>query len=141
AVGAEAQGAKLTAESKYSMIGMLREDLKKVLEADINSQLQGLPNQKIYDSGINKVSFGNFETKEGGVYVALASTTGYVGPNIDSAQLAKQLSGKRSGEVQSQVQTIDGVESVDVKLSPFWVNKAPSEDKITIKFLIKNEAN
>ena len=32
-------------------------------------------------------------------------------------------------------------ESVDVQLSPFWVTQAPAKEKITVKFLVDNEAN
>ncbi len=114
---------------------------EKVLEADINNQLEGLPNQKIYDSGINKVRFSDYAAKDGGAYTATVEATGFAGPNIDSKSLAEQASGKRSGEIQAQVQSIDGVESVDVKFSPFWVTSAPGAEKITVKFLVKNETN
>lgn len=141
AVDQEATTAKLTSETKYLILGIAKSNLQKILEADINQQLKGLPNQKIYDSGINKVKFSNFVVNQGGAFSADVEATGDVGPNIDATQLAKQSSGRRAGEIQAQVQTIDGVESVDVKLSPFWVTSAPKAEKITVKFLVKNETN
>ncbi|HXH04929.1 MAG TPA: baseplate J/gp47 family protein, partial [Candidatus Nitrosotenuis sp.] len=141
AVDQEASSGKLTAETKYLILGIAKDNLRKILEADINAQLEGLPNQKIYDSGVNKVRFNDFAANDGGAYSVELEATGYVGPNIDAKSLAEQASGKRSGEIQAQVQSIDGVESVDVNFSPFWVTSAPKADKITVKFLVKNETN
>lgn len=141
AIGQEAQGAKLTAETKYSMIAAEKDDVRKIIEANIREQLEGLPNQKIYDNGLNSIRFKDFAPKENGGYAVTLLSTGEVGPNINTSNLTKQIVGKRAGEIREQVQSIDGVESVDVKLSPFWVTKAPGEKKITIKFLVKNEAN
>lgn len=141
AVDQEATSAKLTAETKYLLLAIKKDNVRQILEADIRSQLEGLPNQKIYDSGINSVSFANFASKDGGAYTADVETTGYVGPNIDADQLSQQIVGKRAGEIQAELQSVDGVESVNVQFSPFWVTSAPQSDKITIKFLVKNEAN
>lgn len=140
AVDSEATTAKLTAETVYTMIGVEKGDIQKIIENDINTQLKGTPNQKIYDTGLNSLRFTSFQKVESNYAVTLVAT-GMVGPKIDSAKLAKQLVGKRIGEIQAFVQGIEGVESVDSDLSPFWVTKAPSENKITIKFVVRNEAN
>ncbi len=69
-------------------------------------------------------------------------TSGHIGPKIDKKKLAKQLEGLNYGAIQQKVSAIDGVENVDTKFSPFWVNKAPSSNKITIKFVVnKNGQN
>lgn len=141
AVDSEATNAKLTAETVYTMIGVQKSDIQKIVEADINTQLRGTPNQKIYDTGLNNLRFTSFQKQADSAYATTLVATGMVGPNIDSAKLAKQLVGKRIGEIQAFVQGIEGVESVDSDLSPFWVTKAPSENKITIKFVVRNEAN
>jgi len=68
--------------------------------------------------------------------------TAQIGPNIDDKALAAQLVGMRAGEIQQQIESIQGVENVDVTFSPFWVTKAPSNaDKITIKFVVKHDQN
>ena len=140
AVGQEATAAKLTAETKYSLFGLSRADLSRILEADITSQLEGAPNQKVYDSGINAVSFSGFASAADGAYAVTVSATGYAGPSIDSDEVAEKAAGRRAGEVQADIQAIEGVDSVDVQLSPFWVTKVPSKDKITVKFIVNNES-
>lgn len=138
AVGQEATSGKLTAETKYSMVGVLRSDLARIAEADIWSQLNDMPNQKIYDNGIGEVRFTGFAAADG-TYTVTLNTIGFVGPEIESSKVAERASGKRAGEIQADIQAIEGVESVDVQLSPFWVTRAPAKDKITVKFLVHNE--
>lgn len=141
AVGQEATAAKLTAETKYSMIGAPKADLEKVLEADIVKQLKDLPNQKVYESGVNDVRFADFAPAGDGAYAVTVTTTGFVGPAIESETIAARATGKRAGEIQASIQAIEGVESVDVQLAPFWVTQAPAKEKITVKFLVNNETN
>jgi hypothetical protein len=135
AVGQEATAqAKLTAETTYRMIGLARSDLKKVFDAYTKSQISGQTNQKIYESGDDNVKFSEF-TGEGDSYAIRAVAVAQVGPNIDEAALAEQLKGKRSGEIQQQIEAVQGVEDVNVRLSPFWVTKAPNNaKKIVITF-------
>jgi len=47
----------------------------------------------------------------------------------------KGAAGKKYGDVQSSLERISGVESVDVKFSPFWVSSVPKDEKrISIEF-------
>lgn len=141
AVDGEAASAKLTAETIYTIIGVEKSHIESVIKDDITSQLKGEAGQKIYDTGLNNLRFTSFSKAADNSYTVTLIATGMVGPNIDSGKLAKQLVGKRVGEIQAFVQGINGVESVETDISPFWVTKAPAEDKITIKFVVRNEAN
>lgn len=140
AVGEEATAAKLSIETKYSMIGFKRTDLGTILDKDLKRQIAGVPNQSVYDKGLDAIRFANF-SKEDKNFKVTAQTTGYIGPLIDSVKLAKDLAGKREGEIIAKVKTYEGIESVDVRFSPFWVSTAPSQDKIIIKFQISNAKN
>lgn len=137
AVGEEATGGKVTVETKYTMLGVKKTDVGAILENDLKKQLAGIPNQTIYNKGVDAVRFSSV-TREGDAYKLTLQATGYVGPSIDTAKLAAQLSGKREGEIIAQVKTYDGIDDVKVAFSPFWVSTAPSPDKITIKFQINN---
>lgn len=137
AVGEEASAGKVTLETTYTMMGLQRSDLKSIVDADIKRQIQGIPNQKIYDNGLDKLRFSKVTPIEGG-YQAMVESTGYVGPQIDSNKLAREIVGKREGEIQAHVKTLEGIEAVDVNFSPFWVSTAPAADKIVIKFQIKD---
>ncbi len=141
ALGAEASGgkAKLTAETTYTLVGLKRSDLRAIFDAYTKTQITGEKNQKIYESGDTSTSFTEFTKNEAG-FAVRARAEAQVGPNIDDRALAKQLVGKRAGEIQQQIETIQGVEDVEVKLSPFWVTKAPgTPEKITIKFVVKHD--
>lgn len=139
AVGQEASTAKLTAETTYTMVAVSRADLKKIFDAYTKTQIDKNDNQKIYESGDKKVAFSEFSAGEGGAYTTKVRAAAQVGPEIDDGSLAKTLVGKRAGEIQQQLEGIQGVEDVETKLSPFWVTTAPKAERITIKFLIKNE--
>lgn len=139
AVGQEATSAKLTAETTYVLVGVSRSDLKKIFDAYTKTQIGKDSDQKIYESGDKKVAFSEFSTGEGGVYTTKVRAAAQVGPEIDDGSLAKTLVGKRAGEIQQQLEGIQGVEDVETKFSPFWVTTAPKAERITIKFLIKNE--
>lgn len=140
AVGQEATKAKVTIETTYSLVGLARSDVDQLLNAALKSALDAKPDQSIYDNGGNKVSFANFQKFDTGTYSARLSTTGYIGAKIDKTDLAKQLAGKRQGEIQAIVDEIPNVDNVDIKFSPFWVNGAPSDPKkIDIKFTVSND--
>jgi len=139
AVEQEATSAKLTAETTYTMVAINRSDLKKIYDAYTKTQIGKEDDQKIYESGDKDTSFSQFSTAEGGAYTVKARAAAQVGPEIDDGSLAKTLVGKRAGEIQQQLEEIQGVEDVETKFSPFWVTTAPKAEKITIKFLIKNE--
>ncbi len=139
AVGQEASNAKLTAETTYTLVGVYRNDLRAVYDAYTKTQIEGDENQKIYVSGDEDTAFTEFQKTDKG-YTVRAQATSQVGPNIDEKTLAAQLTGKRAGEIQQQIEGIQGVEDVAVSFSPFWVTKAPNNaDKITIKFVVKND--
>lgn len=141
AVGQEASTAKLSAETTYRLVGLARSDLRSIYDTSIKAQIAGEKNQKIYESGDESTAFTEFSKTDAGFKVR-AQASGQVGPNIDDKALAKQLVGRRAGEIQQQIESIQGVEDVEVKFSPFWVTKAPKNaDKITIKFVVKHDQN
>ena len=135
AVGEQATTAKLTVETTYTYVGVARDDMKTILNNAINDTLKDKSDQQMYSTGENTIVFRTFE-KKGATFDARMSTTGQIGPKIDTAQLAKQLSGKRFGEIQAIVNQITGVNNVDIAFSPFWVTTAPAADKIDIKFSV-----
>lgn len=139
-VGEEATAkAKLTAETTYTLVGVMRSDLKSVFNTYLKTQINS-DDQKIYADGDEAVNFSQFQPADKN-YTVKVQADGQVGPKIDDAALKPQLVGKRAGEIQQMVNGIQGVEDVDTKFSPFWVTTAPGANKITIKFVLKNDAN
>lgn len=141
AIDAEAEGqAVLSSDVTYTMLAIPRTDLASFLSGALAKQLEGLNDQKVYDDGSNKVSFANFAKNDGANTVQLMAS-GKVGPKIDEQAIKQQARGKRFGDIQSQIQTIQGVSGVDVKFSPFWVTTAPNDiNKIRVEFKLSNGA-
>lgn len=136
----QAKQAKLTVETTYTLLGLARKDVSEMLNSALKSALDTKPNQSIFSNGSNSIAFSNFQKFDNGTFSARLSTTGYIGSKIDTNALAKQVAGKRYGEIQAIVNQIPNVESVDIKFSPFWVNGAPGDPKkVDIKFSIKND--
>ena len=138
AVGAEADGGKgaLAGSVTFSMVGVPKKELGTFLDAYFAQQIDGQNNQKVYDNGVKSVSFTNINAVDGG-FSANITTNGKVGPKIDDKALKEYAKGKRLGEIQSYVQNINGVQSVDIKFSPFWVNSAPNDvNKIHVEFKV-----
>jgi len=140
AVGSEADGGKgtLAGSVTFSMVAVPKKELGTFLDAYFAQQIDGQNNQKVYDNGVKNVSFTNVNTVDGG-FTANITTNGKIGPKIDDKSLKEYAKGKRFGEIQSYVKNINGVEDVDIKFSPFWVNSAPNDaNKIHVEFKVND---
>src|SRR5690606_41055908 len=108
--------------------------LKQSLESKIDDDAQ-----KIYSTGIDKVSLSNFR-KDGDATLVTVNTTGRVGPEIKEDQIKEQVKGKRYGDVQQSLEAIGGIKQVDTQFSYCWVRNVPNNiDKIKIEFKVENE--
>ncbi|MNI72766.1 hypothetical protein D3C73_1287250 [compost metagenome] len=135
AVDQEATGkAKLTSEVTYTLLGITKADLNTYLDAGLKKQLDSKGDQRVYENGSDKVTFAQFNVSDAGSTVLL-SGTGKIGPNIEDAAVKEQSKGKRYGDVQSQIESIQGVRDVDVKFWPFWVTVVPNDvNKVNVEF-------
>jgi hypothetical protein len=139
ALNAQASGtATLTATTTYTLSAVSKADVENFLKSSINSQIGTTKNQRIYDDGISKVSFNDFTAGQGSNTMTIVAT-GQAGPSIDETAVKKQAEGQIYGTVQSNLQAINGVDTVDIKFSYFWVTKVPNDpNKIKIEFQINN---
>ena len=132
----EGDNTKATAsiELTYTLVGVNRDDLSKVLDAQLKSQTDEAK-QKVYNNGLDEVKFSGFTTTDNG-YTVSVTTNGHVGPVIDEDEVKQQAVGKKSEEIKELLKQTDGVNDVSVTMSPFWVSAAPKESKITVNFEI-----
>lgn len=132
----EGDNTKATAsiELTYTLVGVNRDDLSKVLDAQLKSQTDEAK-QKVYNNGLDEVKFSGFTTTDNG-YTVSVTTNGHVGPVIDEDEVKRQAVGKKSEEIKELLKQTDGVNDVSVTMSPFWVSAAPKESKITVNFEI-----
>jgi hypothetical protein len=136
AVDAEAPtgAAKLTSTVTYSLLGVGQSDVSTYLDAYFTKQLDGKNDQRVYNNRASKVSFADVSAVQAN-YGATMIATAQVGPKIDDTAIKNQAKGKRFGEIQSAIESIQGVDNVDVKFSPFWVSSAPNDTKrISVEF-------
>jgi len=126
--------AKLTSSVTYSILGATKADVGNFLDTYFTGQLAAGKDQRIYDNGLSKVTFTNMNAVEGGVAANIVATA-KIGPKINDATIKDIAKGKRYGEIQSSIESIQGVDDVDIKFSPFWVSAAPNDpEKITVEF-------
>ena len=132
----EGDNTKATAsiELTYTLVGVNRDDLSKVLDAQLKSQTDEAK-QKVYNNGLDEAKFSGFTTTDNG-YTVSVTTNGHVGPVIDEDEVKRQAVGKKSEEIKELLKQTDGVNDVSVTMSPFWVSAAPKESKITVNFEI-----
>lgn len=139
-VGQEASKATLTVETTYSIMAINKKDLSKVVANAIRDEISGEKQKKIYDNGLEELQISEYQSLEGGRATMRLNTTGYVGAEIDKAQLKEDMTGKQSGEIRELVEGLPNVQNVDVTFSPFWVTSVPDPEDIELKFEVqKNE--
>lgn len=129
--GDEAESVSVTATVTYTMLGIKQEDLKKLVVANVNTQIDE-DKQKILDDGITKAQFTVREATATSAVVGV-KVQSVAGPEINVSELKKGIVGKKSGAITSEVGGLPGVTKVQVSYSPFWVTTAPANvDKITV---------
>ncbi|HMH70025.1 MAG TPA: hypothetical protein VK502_01375 [Candidatus Saccharimonadales bacterium] len=126
--------AKLTSNVTYSLSGLARSDVNNFLTDHFNKQLGSNNDQRVYDNGAKKVTFTNVTAADSGFTASMVATA-KIGPKIDDEAIKNQAKGKRYGDIQSSIESIQGVDNVDVKFWPFWVSSAPDDTKkISVEF-------
>lgn len=140
AVGEEASGkAKLTTTITYTLSAVARADVEKFLGDYFAKQIEGQDDRRVYDTGSGNVTFTNVTKTDNG-YTGNVVSTAKIGPKIEDSQVKELAKGKRFGEIQSSLESIQGIDSVDVKFWPFWVSQAPGDpNKITVEFNLQEE--
>jgi hypothetical protein len=120
--------AKLTSSVTYSIAGIPKDEISRYLDSYFAKQLDDKKDRRIYSNGADKAMFSNVIIGDNG-YTASITATAQIGPKINDDDIKSMAKGKRYGEIQSTIQTIEGVDNVDIKFSPFWVSSAPSNTK------------
>ena len=134
ALDQEASEVTVTADRTYSMTGVKRDDLHALIVESVKGDTEDRK-QQVQDDGINNAVFRVNESKDASSVTLTMQVPVILGPKIDSEQLKTQVAGKKKGDIDSIVKSIDGVKDVEVKYSPFWVSMTPSKtSKITIVY-------
>ena len=90
--------------------------------------------QKIYSFG--DPYFERFTSIED---AARLKTTIETGPTVTEESIRERVQGRKTGEVRSLLQSINGVSSVEVRTSYFWVWSVPTDpNKVTIDLKVED---
>jgi len=135
----EGSEVKVTYNADYTMIGVKRDDLKKLVQHSLKDDID-TQRQKVQEDGLEQASFTIKSNGENGDTVLTVSTKAEVGPDIDTEALKQDVAGKKSGETENIVKDLPGVKAVEVNYSPFWVSRTPkATKKITVEFKSANQ--
>ncbi|MBQ6355455.1 hypothetical protein IJJ18_03545 [Candidatus Saccharibacteria bacterium] len=137
AVGAEVSDGttpKLSAATIYKMSAVKKSSvekyIKKLAKADLSSD------QKLYSIG--NPFFEKFSSDDKGNATAKLKTTTQAGPKITEEDVLEKVKGKKTGEVQTLIKSINGVSSVKVDPSFFWVTRIPTDpNRIQIELKVE----
>ncbi len=132
AVDKEATEFTVTSETTYTMLGVQRDDLAEVIKSDIEDEVD-LSKQVIINDGIDdSIMRINNNTTPGQAFISFRTSV-TAGPEIDEQDIKDNAIGKKRGEIENYVESIPGVQEVEVTYSPFWVFSTPkAAKKITI---------
>jgi hypothetical protein len=135
AIGAEATETKVTMTVNYSLLGVKDDDLNQILEKEVKENLGDTP-VNIRDNGLEGVKFTLSESSNEANTILTMETVATIGPEINEAEIKDSIIGKKRGDIEKQIEAIEGVRSVSVEYSPFWITTTPkSAKKINIIFV------
>lgn len=135
-VGAEVQSGvtpKISATTTYTMFGVDKTTIEDYIKEKSSDDVA--PDQRIY--AIDNPFFENFQKSSNGYTAKLKSST-QTGPKVDENDILEKSKGRKTGEVQSLLKSINGVSSVNVKTSFPWVSTVPDDpNKITVELNVE----
>lgn len=131
-VGDQADTVTVTSVIPYTMLGIQQTDLKRLIVASVNAQID-VKKQKILDDGIATAQYTLQDTASATNAIVNVKVRSIAGPELDIATLKEQVAGKKTGDIKATLSGLPGVTKVDVSFSPFWVTTAPTNtSKITV---------
>lgn len=140
AVGGEANGqATLSIDVTYTMLGVDKSELSSYLDVAAKSGIDEVSDQRVYDNGKDSATFSEYHSRSGADSAQLTATA-KLGPDIKDDEIKEKVKGKQYGDIQADIGAINGVDNVDTKFWPFWVNAVPNDTKrITVEFKLNDQ--
>jgi hypothetical protein len=138
AVGAQGSSATLSLSVTYSELAVSKSDYRKLIDNQELSQV-GSGNQ-VYDDGFSSANVSQSSTDPTGRAVFAYTTTAYSGAKLNTASLAKQLSGMRFSDATDFATGLPGISQANISNWPSWSTSLPSRPgSIHIKIQVLNK--
>lgn len=136
AVGEEVKSGekpKVEATTTFTMYAVDKTALETFIKKKSESSVAA--DQRIY--AITTPFFENFQ-KDGDKFTAKLKSSTQTGPKVTEEDVLEKSKGKKLGEVQSLLKSINGVSSVKINTSVPWVGTVPNDpNKITIELKVE----
>ncbi len=125
---------KLTSTTVYTILTLDKKDLTNFVEEKTKATLAA--DQKIYET--SDPFLERFMEDGNGGYTARLKATTKVGPTVTEAEILEKAKGRKIGELQSQLKSINGVSSCKVDPNFFWVTTIPDDaNRITVNLEVE----
>lgn len=129
--GDAAEKVTVTQEVVYSMLGVKREDLEKLVAEQVKEKIDP-DKQSLLDYGFDEAVFTMLTAQPDGATIGF-QTTAVAGSDLNADEIKKQVAGKKANDAKELIKENPGVTNVEVKYSPFWVSSIPKNTgKITV---------
>lgn len=133
----------LVAETTFTIFGVDRARIGEYIEAVALEKFSGADLKEVYSTGVseeadkNKAFIESFREVDK-KYTAKLKSTVQIGPEVTDEMVADKSLGKKIGEVQTQLKSINGISSVKVDTSFFWVSSVPKDiNKVTVEITVE----
>jgi hypothetical protein len=134
---------KLVAKTTFSMFGVNRARIHEYIESKTEQAIAGEEGQTVYSTGVsynadeNKAFIESFR-EANGVYTARLKSNTKIGPEVTDQMVIDRSLGRKIGEVQSLLKSINGVSQVEIKTSFFWVTSVPNNiNKVKVEITVE----
>lgn len=136
-VGQPASTAQVNIKVTYTVLTVRNDDLKQAIQAKLAGQVNK-SKQKLNDNFMNDadITVQSQSSPSDATLQINVNTTAV--PIINTDTVKEVAKGKKAGDIKAAINNWPGVDSVDVKLSPFWVSKAPGKDS-KIQVILKED--
>lgn len=134
-VGEEASSGKgtLTASTTATVYGVKKSDISDYVNEIASKDLPD--DQKVYDIG--EPFFEKFDASS---LTAKLKTTTHTGPKVTVAEIMEKAKGRKIGEVQSLLRSINGIANVTINKSVPWMSTIPDDDnKVTVEMTVEDQ--
>lgn len=133
-VGQEGSEVKVSYSATFTMLGVKKDDLRKIVEDNIKDQVD-TEKQAIQSDGIDSATYEVLNDLNDDKITISYNGQVEVGPDINIDELKTLVAGQKKGDTENIVRELPSVTDATVKYSPFWVNKTPKNTaKIKIEF-------
>lgn len=139
---AEGVTPKLIKSTKYTILAAEKSEVEKYMIATATKAIND-DTQQVYATGLEadsdkKQPFFEAFKRDGASAVARLKGSIYTGPRITEGMIAQKSLGKKLGEVNSMLKSVNGVNNVEITTSFFWVRSIPSDiNKVQIEIVVE----